>query len=104
MNSRVKSSLLSLSVVRAAFVIAVLSFIAVPLSAAEIIVKSDATNLGAMVASSSDPSLASGDISGLTFSPVGTDNEGTFTPVPSGAPLRTIVVQVPPRVWLLLWK
>ena len=85
MNSRVKSSLLSLSVVRAAFVIAVLSFIA-------------------MVASSSDPSLASGDISGLTFSPVGTDNEGTFTPVPSGAPLRTIVVQVPPRVWLLLWK
>jgi len=74
------------------------------LSAAEIIVKSDATNLGAMVASSSDPSLASGDISGLTFSPVGTDNEGTFTPVPSGAPLRTIVVQVPPRVWLLLWK
>jgi hypothetical protein len=97
MNSGVKPSSLSLSLVRAALLITLLSLVAGRLSATQIVLQSDATNLGAAVGSSSDPSLASGDINGLTFTPVGTDNLGTFTPLPPGAPAGTIVVQVPPE-------
>ena len=71
--------------------------VASPLLATTITVKSDATNVGASVASATDPRLASGDISGLAFSAVGIDNEGSFTAVPPGAPSGTIVVQVPPE-------
>jgi hypothetical protein len=65
-------------------------------------IQSDATNVGASLTSNGEaPSAAqtnllmTGDASGLTFTSVGTDNEGTFTSVPSGAPSGTIVVQVP---------
>ncbi len=74
-----------------------IAILATPLLAATITVKTDATSTGASVASTSDPRLTSGDISGLTFTPVGTDNEGSFTAVPPGAPLGTLVVQVPPE-------
>ena len=76
---------------------AVLALLAAPLLATTITVKSDATNQGAAVGSTSDPRLTSGDISGLTFTPVGTDNLGTFTQPPPGSPSGTIVVQVPPE-------
>lgn len=77
--------------------VALLAMVAAPLSAGTITIQSDATNLGASVASASDPTLASGDISGLTFTPVGTDDEGSFTAVPPGAPSGAMVVQVPPE-------
>ena len=71
-------------------------FLALPASADTITVMRDASNCGAAIASASDPSLASGDISGLTFTPVSTVNEGSFTAPPPGAPAGTIPVQVPP--------
>ena len=77
--------------------VALLTLLAVPLLATTITVYSDATSLGASVASASDTRLTTGDITGLTFTPVGTDNEGSFTGVPAGAPSGTLVVQVPPE-------
>lgn len=59
-------------------------------------IQSDASNLGAAVASSSDPTLTTGDTSGLTFTPVAPDTGGTFTSPPPGSPAGTLVVEVPP--------
>jgi hypothetical protein len=83
--------------VRPLIALPVLAMMAAPLWADTVWVQSDATNVGASVASASDPRLFSGDTSGLTFTAVGTDNEGTFTAPPPGSPLGTIVVQVPPE-------
>ena len=66
-----------------------------PLWAGSITIQSDATNLGAAVASASDPTLVSGDTSGLTFTSVSPDTGGTFTSPPTGAPAGTVVVEVP---------
>jgi len=96
MHSRVKSILLSSSLVRTALLITLLSLVAGPLSATEIQLTSNATDQGAAVASVSDPRLTSGDITGLTFTPVETHDIATWTSVPPGAPAGTIVVQVPP--------
>lgn len=87
----------SFSVIRAVLVITLLLLISSSLSATVIVLKSDATNQGAAVGSITDPRLTSGDITGLTFTPVGTDDLGTFTQPPPGAPAGTIVVQVPPE-------
>ena len=68
-----------------------------PLLADTISIYTSASSTGAAVSSPTDPRLGTGDISGLTFIPVGTDNEGSFTAVPPGAPPGTLVVQVPPE-------
>ena len=68
---------------------------ALPLSAATIVIKSDATNLGAASSNATIP--GDSNTTGLTFTAVGTDNEGSFTAPPTGSPLGTIVVQVPPE-------
>ncbi len=77
---------------------------AAPLSAGTITIMSDATNVGASLTTSGEtPSaaenllLSTGNTSGLTFTPVGTDNLGSFTAPPSGSPAGTIPVQVPPE-------
>jgi hypothetical protein len=68
---------------------------ATPLWAGSITIQSDATNLGASVASASDPTLVSGVTSGLTFTLVSPDTGGTYTSPPPGAPAGTLVVEVP---------
>ena len=83
--------LLFLSLAVAAAVIS-----AAPIWAGSIVIQSDATNLGAAVASSSDPTLTSGVTAGLTFTAVDPNAEGSFTFIPPGAPAATIVVNVPP--------
>jgi hypothetical protein len=97
MRSIVKTNSFSIGPFRAALMIILLSLVAAPLWAQTIVIKSDASNQGAAVGSTSDPRLTSGDISGLTFTPVGTDDLGTFTSPPPGSPFGTIVVQVPPE-------
>ncbi len=62
--------------------------------------KSDASTLGAaLVKGAPDDAQAllldAGDASGLVFSPVVEDSLGTYTPVPSGAPDGTEVVNIP---------
>lgn len=69
---------------------------AAPVWASSIVIQSDATNLGAAVASYSDPTLTSGVTTGLTFTAVDPNAEGSFTLVPPGAPAATIVINVPP--------
>jgi hypothetical protein len=72
--------------------------------AGNITVESDATTLAAALANtSSNPltaaqlaALNSGNTSGLTFVPVDVGGFGTFTPVPTGAPSSTEVVNIPP--------
>jgi hypothetical protein len=61
-----------------------------------ITVQSDASTLGATVAASGDPRLYSGNISGLSFSPVLVGAFGTFTQPPPGAPSGTQVINLPP--------
>jgi hypothetical protein len=78
-------------------VCAVAAASAAPLWAGTAVIQSNASNTGAAVASASDPRLTSGDTSGLNFTVVGTDNLGSFTSAPSGAPAGTIPVQVPPE-------
>jgi hypothetical protein len=75
---------------------ALLTALVLSANATTITIKSDATNLGASVASASDPSLTSGDTSGLTFIAAGFDDGGTFTVAPPGYPTGTTVVEVPP--------
>jgi len=77
---------------------------AAPLWAGSITIQSNATNAGASLTSdgalptsAQNLLLSTGNIAGLTFSPVGTDPLGTGTPPPPGAPSGTIVVQVPPE-------
>ena len=83
MRSIVKTNSFSIGPFRAALMIILLSLVAAPLWAQTIVIKSDASNQGAAVGSTSDPRLTSGDISGLTFTPVGTDDLGTFTSPPT---------------------
>jgi hypothetical protein len=57
---------------------------------------SGATTLAAALGQNDPSSLNTGDTSGLTFAPVDVGAFGTFTPVPSGAPGGTLVVNIPP--------
>jgi hypothetical protein len=97
MESKVKLLPLFRFAVRSLMAVMLLAIVAVPLSAGTmtVTVQSDASNLGASVLDTSV--LASGNTSGLTFTPVGTVYTGSFTPVPAGAPAGTIQVQVPPQ-------
>ncbi len=58
-------------------------------------VVSDASTQGAAT-DPSDPRITTGDISGLTFTPVAPGAYGTFTPLPPGSPTGTIVINLPP--------
>jgi hypothetical protein len=75
-----------------------------PIWAGTITIQSNASNLGAALTTNGEvPNsaemalLTSGNTTGLTFSAVGTDNLGSFTTPPTGAPAGTLVVQVPPE-------
>ena len=69
--------------------------------ATTITVVSDTSTLGTSLGLQGNVSVAdqtriyNGNYSGLTFSPVDTNNYGSFTPVPAGAPLGTIQVSLP---------
>jgi hypothetical protein len=70
-------------------------------SANTLTVQSDASTLAAALGAgvptpSVEALLDSGDTTGLTFDPVVVGAFGTFTPVPSGAPLTTSVVNIAP--------
>ncbi len=58
-------------------------------------VVSDASTLGAAT-DPSDSRITTGDISGLTFTPVAPGAYGTFTTPPPGSPTGTIVINLPP--------
>jgi len=58
-------------------------------------VVSDASTQGAATAAT-DPGIISGDITGLTFTPVAPGAYGTFTPLPPGSPSGTMVINLPP--------
>jgi len=62
---------------------------------ATITLVSDGSTLGSAVPVN-DPRLSSGDITGLTFSPVTVGAFGTYTPVPGGAPAGTQVIYLTP--------
>ncbi len=66
-----------------------------------ITLKSDASTLAAALgpgvpSAAVVTQLDTGNIAGLTFSPVDVGSFGTFTPVPTGAPSGTKVVNIPP--------
>lgn len=95
MESKVKLLPFFRFAVHSMLTVVLLAIVAVPLSAGTITVQSDLTNTGASVSSVSDPRLTSGDISGLTFTPVVASIE-SWTGVPPGAPAGTTVLQIPP--------
>jgi hypothetical protein len=74
-----------------------------PLWAGTMTIQSNASNLGASLTTNGEvPNgaettlLTTGNISGLTFSAVDTNTEGSFTANPTGAPAGTVAVSVPP--------
>ena len=96
MESKVKLFSFVRFAVHSLTALVLLALVAIPLAAGTVTVQSDANNLGATVDPNS-PAFAQGNITGLTFTPVGIDNLGSFTSPPPGAPLGTLVVQVPPE-------
>ena len=76
--------------------VAFLALATTTLRADQTSIKSDLTNTGAAVGSATDPRLASGDTSGLIFTPVVANSNGSFTAPPLGAPSDAVTVDVPP--------
>jgi hypothetical protein len=108
MESQVKLPQSVRFVVHSLMAVVLLAMVALPLSADTITVKSDASNMGASAGadpyghvslsnSATDSVLFSGNISGLTFTPVGTVSTGSWVLAPFGSPVGTIQVQVPPQ-------
>jgi hypothetical protein len=108
MESQVKLPPFVRFVVHSLMAVVLLAMVALPLSADTITVKSDASNTGTSVGadpyghvslsnSATDSVLFSGNISGLTFTPVGTVSTGSWAAAAFGAPIGTIQVQVPPQ-------
>ena len=72
-----------------------------PFGTETITLKSDASTLAAVLGPGAPSNiilnqLDAGDTSGLTFQPVSVGSFGSYTPVPSGAPSGTLVVNLPP--------